>query len=203
VSNLWFETLDDSQDKAARAFHRASVLVLTGAAGSGKTHVAVGLALAAVALKRFDRLVVSRPTVEVGRSLGYLKGTLDEKFAPWLGPIRDVLARMSLAKFDDLPIDVVPMQHVQGRSFHRAVLLLDEAQNATAAELTAVMTRLGDGGKVVFAGDTDQALIPDSGLAAFAERLKGLAGFEAVRLRGQHRNPFIRAALRRLEETKP
>lgn len=192
----WFTALDPSQEKAVAAFHRADVLILTGGAGSGKTHCAVALALTHVALKRAERVVLTRPTVPCGDDLGYMPGDVDEKMLPWLGPVCDVLASMTWHKFDELPFDVIPLQHIRGRTIANAVAILDEAQNATDDQLNAYLSRLGRNGKLILCGDTAQSDLGASPLASAVGQLRGLDGVACVHLHGQHRNPLVTAMMK-------
>lgn len=195
----WFVEADASQERASAAFQRSDVLFLLGQAGSGKTHCAIGLALTSLALKQARSVMLSRPTVPCGDDLGYMPGDAGEKMAPWMGAIKDVLRNMTWLKFEDIPFDVTPLQHIRGRTVQDAVLIVDEAQNATYPQLVAALGRLGRGGKIVFAGDVAQSDLGSSPLGEVAERLRGLARVETVTLRGQHRNPLVTQMMERLE----
>lgn len=194
-----FVPADDTQRKAVTLFQRSDVLFLLGGAGSGKTHVAVALALLAVAERRADKVVLLRPTVECGETLGYIPGGVDEKLAPWLGPVGDVLGNMTWAARSTLPIEATALQFIRGRTLSRCVGILDEAQNATREQLVAFLTRLGRDGKLIVAGDPSQNDLGASPLPGVAEALRGLAGVGCITLRGQHRHDLIPAMLKRLE----
>lgn len=198
----WFIPADESQKRAAALFQRCDVLFLLGGAGSGKTHVAIALALTSVALKQCDRVVLLRPTVECGETLGYVPGDVDEKLSPWLGPVDDVLRNMTWVRRDALPIEATSLQHIRGRTVQNAVAVLDEAQNATREQLVAFLSRLGRGGKLILTGDATQCDLGASPLPGVATQLRGLSGVASVTLQGQHRHPLVAAMTKRLEETR-
>jgi phosphate starvation-inducible PhoH-like protein len=202
VSTVSFVPLNEDQ-KLARALYRTSdVLILSGPAGGGKTHTAVGLALADVLAGKKQRLVLTRPLVECGESLGYLPGGLDEKLAPWLGPISDVLGNLSHAKLATLlgkQVEVVPLAYMRGRTIDHAVAVLDEAQNCTLAQIKMYLTRIGAGGKLILAGDPEQSDIPGRAFSKVIDVLQSLPGVGMVRLDTQCvRHPLIPEILKRL-----
>lgn len=197
----WFVPLDQTQEKAVVAFERSRILIILGGPGSGKTHVAVALALTYLAMDRVDKILLTRPNVECGPSLGFMPGDPNEKMSPWMGAIRDVLDTMSFLKFEELPFEVVPLQHIRGRNVRKSIALLDEAQNATDHQLDAILTRLCEGGKIVLCGDPDfQSDVGRSPLLDMVEDVKGLDGLEVVRLCGQHRDPLVSAIVKRRSE---
>lgn len=197
-----FVPADDTQRKAVALFERSDVLFLLGGAGSGKTHVAVALALLAVADRRADKVILTRPTVECGDSIGYIPGGVDEKLAPWLAPVSDVLGNMTWATRSVMPIEPVALQHIRGRTLSRCVGVLDEAQNVTRSQMVACLTRLGRGGKLILAGDPSQCDLETSALPRVADALRGIAGVGCITLRGQHRHDLIPAMLKRLEKVQ-
>ncbi len=152
------------QAAAMAAFERCDVLVLTGPAGTGKTHLAAALAAQSGAARRHDRLVLTRPQVTVaGEQMGFLPGRVEQKMHPWLLPVHDVLANVTSVKPAEwlkANAEVVPLGFVRGRTFDRCVALLDEAQNCTYAQLVAFVSRLGRHGKAVLTGDPHQSDLP-------------------------------------------
>lgn len=182
---------DESQRRAALVFEQAKLLFLQGRAGTGKTHTALALGLHSLALKHADKLILTRPNVECGPTLGYVPGTLEEKFGPWLGPLRDVADLQVVGGLDKLPVEAVPLQYIQGRTFRRAVIIADEMQNATPAQMLAVITRMGYGSKLIITGDVAQTNIGSRLLADVAIALKGVAGVACVTLQKQYRDPLI------------
>lgn len=191
-----FEPKGTGQVKAARLWESADVLFLLGAAGTGKTHTALGLACGSAVAEK-TRVTVVRPVVEVGRSLGFLKGTLDEKLAPWAVNVRQVAASLVFGGPQDF-LDVQPLSLVRGRTFDQPVVV-DEAQNCTADELYMLLTRIGKRGRVILSGDPHQADLPNSGLMPWARALKGLARVAIVVFpdHQQHRNPLVTQIIKR------
>jgi phosphate starvation-inducible PhoH-like protein len=147
------------------------VLVL-GPAGTGKTWIAATYAADLYRQRRIDKIILTRPTVPCGRSLGFFPGDLNEKFAPWAAPLTEAIAeRIGKAAYEialkNGDIEFVPFEVMRGRSWRDAFILLDEAQNATPAEMKMFLTRVGEGCSVVVNGDVSQTdLRSDSGLAA-------------------------------------
>lgn len=157
-----------------------------GSAGTGKTFIAASYAASQLFHRRVDRIILTRPNVETGRSLGFLPGTLEEKYAPYLEPFEGVFER-SLGKgfyeysLKSKNIDPRPLGFMRGATFDNAIVLLDEAQNATKSELKMILSRIGQNTKVIISGDDDQADIPDSGLLDAVKRLEHIPGIEVVR----------------------
>jgi phosphate starvation-inducible protein PhoH and related proteins len=147
------------------------VLVL-GPAGTGKTWIAATYAADLYRQRRVDKIILTRPTVPCGRSLGFFPGDLKEKFAPWTAPLTEAIAeRIGKAAYEialkNGDIELVPFEVMRGRSWKDAFILLDEAQNATPDEMKTFLTRVGEGCTVVVNGDVSQSdLRSDSGLLA-------------------------------------
>lgn len=141
-----------------------------GGAGTGKTYIAARYAIAKVLNNEFYRVIVSRPTVAQSRHrLGFLPGDSNEKLAPWMRPIEDSFAaEAQVSTLDQLRhqgrIEIVAFEHIRGRTFDDAIVILDEAQNCTLHDLQTFLTRVGERSKVIVCGDTDQCDIEDSGL---------------------------------------
>ena len=172
-----FRPANASQAVACAAWKDSDVLILTGPPGSGKTHLAIGLAAQEVMNGKAEQVVLSRPVVTAGEDIGFLPGRLEQKMHPWLLPVHDVLKRMTFQKPDQWVkenCEVAPLAFMRGRTFSRSVAVLDEAQNASYAQLRLFLTRLGDKGRLILSGDWTQADRPDSGFArvvrAFTER---------------------------------
>jgi phosphate starvation-inducible PhoH-like protein len=164
-----------------------------GPAGTGKTFLAVAAAVEGLKQERYDRIVVTRPAVEAGEKLGYLPGDLAEKVDPYLQPIWD--AFRSQMNENDLKtrrerrqIEVAPLAFMRGRTLSNAFVIVDEAQNATILQMKMVLTRLGEGSRMVVTGDPSQIdlLRPDqSGLAHAISILEGIEGVEVIRFVAQ------------------
>jgi phosphate starvation-inducible PhoH-like protein len=159
-----------------------------GPAGTGKTYLAVALALAALKNNEVSRIILSRPAVEAGESLGFLPGDLSEKVDPYLRPLLDALSDMvSPDKFKSMSekriVEIVPLAYMRGRTLNNSFIILDEAQNATITQMKMFLTRLGRNSKAVVTGDVTQIDLPnkqDSGLADVERVLKGIPGIEFV-----------------------
>lgn len=152
-----------------------------GPAGTGKTYLAMALALSALKRREVGRIVLSRPVVEAGESLGFLPGTLDEKVDPYIRPLYDALFDMSerewaLQMIEDGTIEIAPLAFMRGRTLSDSFVVLDEAQNATHEQMKMFLTRLGFGSKMVVTGDISQTDLPRgrSGLAQVRKVLDGI-----------------------------
>lgn len=159
------------------------LVCLTGIAGSGKTFLTLMTALEALNNKTVERIVVTRSMEPVGRDIGFLPGDINEKMAPWMAPLvdnfRHVFKNMSLFNMmiEKGKIDIAPLSYIRGRTFDNAFIIVDEAQNATIHELKTVVTRVGEGSKIVMMGDTDQIDTPyidkkSNGLSIVIDRLR-------------------------------
>ena len=173
-----------------------------GPAGCGKTYLAVAMAVEALKSKTIKKIVLVRPAVEAGESLGYLPGDLHEKLNPYLRPLLDAINEMvdfDQAKFlmEQNTIEVIPLAYMRGRTLHQAVVILDEAQNATVAQMQMFLTRMGEGSKMVVSGDVTQIDLPPgttSGLRDAVQRLDGIPGISFVKLNEGDivRHPLVR-----------
>ena len=164
-----------------------------GPAGTGKTYLAVAAAVEALKQERFDRIIVTRPAVEAGEKLGYLPGDLAEKVDPYLQPIWDAFrSQMSetdlRARRERKQIEVAPLAFMRGRTLSNAFVIVDEAQNATVLQMKMVLTRLGEGSKMVVTGDPTQVDLvrsDQSGLAHAISILENLPAVEVIRFASQ------------------
>jgi phosphate starvation-inducible PhoH-like protein len=161
-----------------------------GPAGTGKTYLAVALAISYLNKKIVSKIILARPAVEAGESLGYLPGDYREKIDPYLRPLYDALSEMlprdKLRKLmEQEVIEVVPMAFMRGRTLNNAFVLLDEAQNCTFLQMKMFLTRLGFNSKSVINGDITQIDLPDknvSGLVSIKDILQGIDGIKFVHL---------------------
>ena len=178
------------QAKYIEAIRQHDLVFCTGPAGTGKTYLAVALAAGALRGGEIRKLVLVRPAVEAGESLGYLPGDLQAKINPYLRPLFDALREMmerdAIKRYteEDL-IEVIPLAYMRGRTLTDAFIILDEAQNTTVAQMKMFLTRMGCGSKIVVAGDVTQVDLPPhtrSGLIDGLARLHGIKGFAAVEL---------------------
>ncbi len=169
---------------------RNDVVFAIGPAGTGKTYTAVAIAVASLKAKQVQRLVLARPAVEAGESLGFLPGDLQQKIDPYLRPLYDALSDMltpdKLKEYMEKKIiEVVPLAYMRGRTLNNAFIILDEAQNATNLQMKMCLTRLGTNSKAIITGDITQIDLPrksDSGLAEAPTLLAGIQGISFVYL---------------------
>ena len=155
-----------------------SIVLAIGPAGTGKTMLAVQYGVKLFQEGKIDKIVVTRPAVSVDEDLGFLPGTLNEKMAPWTRPIFDVLAEYYQQKdianmLEEGTIEISPLAYMRGRTFKNAYIVADEMQNATVNQMKMLLTRLGEGSKMVVTGDLAQAdRLSDNGLIDFCNLLE-------------------------------
>ncbi len=171
------------QKAYADAIRTHTVTFGIGPAGTGKTYLAMALAVAALKAKQVGKIVLTRPIVEAGENLGFLPGTLEEKVDPYIRPLYDALFDMvdrpkALQLIEDGTVEIVPLAFMRGRTLNDSFIVLDEAQNATAEQMKMFLTRLGFGSKMVVTGDVTQTDLPSgtSGLAGVRDILDGIDG---------------------------
>jgi phosphate starvation-inducible PhoH-like protein len=180
-----------------------------GVPGSGKTHIAIGMALEYLLDFKVEKIVITRPVVEAGEKLGYLPGTAEEKLHPYLLPLFDeinyFLQMQSYTKLKvGRKIEVVPLGLMRGRSFHDAFIVADECQNASYDQLKMLLTRIGTGSKMVLTGDTAQSDLhrqQQGGFLTLMNRLEDIDGVGSASLEASDivRNPIIGYIVDRLE----
>jgi phosphate starvation-inducible PhoH-like protein len=170
------------------AIDRHDLVFGVGPAGTGKTYLAVAMAVAALLAKRVSRIILTRPAVEAGEKLGFLPGTLQEKIDPYLRPLYDALYEMlegeKVEKFlERNVIEVAPIAFMRGRTLNDSFIILDEAQNSTVEQMKMVLTRQGFSSKMVVTGDITQTDLPQgrrSGLADAIDVLRGIGEIKFV-----------------------
>lgn len=191
---------NESQAGLFRQIDEHNVVFACGPAGTGKTYVAVAKAVEALEAGKIGRIVLSRPAVEAGESLGYLPGDMEEKLSPYLRPLYDVLTdRLSAKKVRQLMaegvIEVAPIAFMRGRTLNNAFVVIDEAQNCTYAQLKMLLTRLGWHSTMVITGDPEQTdLLPGvSGFADIVDRLDEVDEIGVTRFKGADivRHPLV------------
>ena len=182
----------EGQAKYLAAIEDNDIVVGIGPAGTGKTYLAVAMAVDALSRKRVKRIVLARPAVEAGENLGFLPGDLQEKIDPYLRPLYDALEDMIpqdrlRRAMESRSIEIAPLAYMRGRTLQDAFVILDEAQNATTAQMKMFLTRLGLNSKAVITGDKTQIDLPrreDSGLLEAEQVLKGIPGIAFAYMKG-------------------
>ncbi len=180
----------DGQRRMVAEAKNNDILFAIGPAGTGKTYTAVAIAVAAWKAKRVKRIVLARPAVEAGESLGFLPGDLAQKIDPYLRPLYDALQEMLTAEklkllIEQRVIEIVPLAYMRGRTMSNAFIILDEAQNASNTQMKMCLTRLGLNSKAIITGDVTQIDLPkeiNSGLINSPEILNNIKGISFVYL---------------------
>lgn len=191
-----------NQQLLVDAYEDNDLLFAIGPAGSGKTYTAIALAVRALKNREVKRIILSRPAVEAGEKLGFLPGDMKEKIDPYLQPLYDALQDMIPgAKLNEYMergvIQIAPLAFMRGRTLADAIVILDEAQNTTTAQLKMFLTRLGINGKMIVTGDLTQIDLPasqKSGLRDAIERLRGIDGIAIVEFNQKDivRHPLVK-----------
>lgn len=191
----------EGQKDYIKSIFSSDITFATGPAGSGKTHIAIGTGVSLFRDKQIERIILSRPAVDSGSSLGYLPGTMEEKMHPYLAPLYDELSYYIDPKFlkawmEHGKVEIVPLSLMRGRTFNNAFIILDEAQNALLSELRMCLTRIGMNSKMVITGDLSQSdlkIADQGGLKRCVTRLKNIPGVSVVSLTADDivRHPLI------------
>ncbi len=176
---------NENQQKLVNAFQKNDLVFALGPAGSGKTYVAIALAVRALKNKEVKRIILSRPAVEAGEKLGFLPGDMKDKIDPYLQPLYDALEDMiTPAKLKDYIenkiIQIAPLAFMRGRTLSDAVIILDEAQNTTTHQIKMFLTRLGMNAKMIVTGDITQIDLPPSQLSGLKHALRVLDGVKGM-----------------------
>lgn len=190
-------TLNEEQKLAKQLIIDNQVVIVTGRAGSGKSLVGAQTAVDFLNKKQCDKILVTRSAIEVGRSLGFLPGSLDDKFNPYMEALIENLYKcMDSIKIDqfvkDGKIDALPVQFIRGKTIDD-ILIVEEAQNLTKAEMLAILTRLGKTGKIVINGDNEQQDTKEAvtGLSYAIELSKKIEGIKWIKLKENHRSDLV------------
>ncbi len=189
-NGLLIKARTPNQQRLVEAVKQNDMVFAIGPAGTGKTYTAVALAVRALKNKEIRRIILTRPAVEAGENLGFLPGDLRDKLDPYLQPLYDALRDMIpqqklLGYWEDNTIEIAPLAFMRGRTLDNAFVILDEAQNATSAQLKMFLTRMGRNAKFVITGDITQIDLPrhqQSGLVQAIRILDGINGISIIQL---------------------
>ena len=191
----------ENQQMLVKAYNKQDLMFVVGPAGTGKTYTAIALAVKALKNKEVRRHILSRPAVEAGEKLGFLPGDMKEKIDPYLRPLYDALEEMIQPArlkemLEDGTIQIAPLAFMRGRTLSDAVVILDEAQNTTSAQIKMFLTRMGFNTKMIVTGDCTQIDLPvaqRSGLEEAMRILKGVKGISFIEMNKKDivRNPLV------------
>lgn len=178
------------QKKYVDAIKKSSIVFGVGPAGTGKTYLAVALAVYALKNREIDKIILTRPAVEAGEKLGFLPGDMNEKVDPYLRPLFDALQEMMgqdayLRHIERGSIEIAPLAYMRGRTLSNSFIILDEAQNTTREQMKMFLTRMGENSRIVVTGDVTQIDLPKnvkSGMIDAIEVLDGVDGIDIVKL---------------------
>jgi phosphate starvation-inducible PhoH-like protein len=203
----------DGQARYVKAMREHDLTLCIGPAGTGKTYLAVGMAVSLLRQAQVKKIVLVRPAVEAGERLGFLPGDMVAKVNPYLRPLFDALNDMMESEqvkryMENDIIEIVPLAFMRGRTLNQAVIILDEGQNTTVPQMKMFLTRMGNGSKIIVTGDVTQVDLPKqtrSGMIDAVHRLRDVARIAIVHL-DEHdivRNPLVQQILRAYEEDRP
>ena len=199
-----------NQQEMVKADFRDDLIFALGPAGTGKTYIAIALAVRALKNREIKRIILTRPAVEAGERLGFLPGDLREKLDPYLQPLYDALEDMIPLKklreyLDEGTIQIAPLAYMRGRTLDRACVILDEAQNTMLPQLKMFLTRMGCNAKFIVTGDESQVDLPvkdDSGLTKGISLLEGIKGISIIRFTSADivRHPLVTRIVRAFDK---
>ncbi len=190
----------DGQARYVRAMREHDMTLCVGPAGTGKTYLAVGMAVSLLRAGTVKKIVLVRPAVEAGERLGFLPGDMVAKVNPYLRPLFDALNDMMDAEavkryMDSDIIEIVPLAFMRGRTLNQAVIILDEGQNTTVAQMKMFLTRMGEGSKIIVTGDVTQVDLPKQTRSGLSDAVHRLGDIEQIALVYLDENDIVRHAL--------
>ena len=198
-----------TQQEMVKAYFENDLIYAIGPAGTGKTYIAIALAVRALKNREIKRIILTRPAVEAGERLGFLPGDLKDKLDPYLQPLYDALGDMIPAKrlqefMNEGTIQIGPLAYMRGRTLDRACVILDEAQNTNLGQLKMFLTRMGCDAKFIVTGDASQIDLPnkkDSGLLKGIELTKNIKGVSAIFFKNEDivRHPLVSKIVKAFE----
>jgi phosphate starvation-inducible protein PhoH and related proteins len=197
-----------AQKIAWAALEQHDVIFLLGPAGTGKTYLSMAYAIGQILSHHKQKIVLTRPIVEAGESLGFLPGTFDEKVNPYMMPLYDSISQLvgfQGPQFEKVQraIETAPLAYMRGRTFHDSICIFDEAQNATRSQLKLFLTRLGDNSKMIITGDPTQSDLPGKvSLTEVVDRIQCLKGIGVVEFKACSivRHPLVGGILEKLAD---
>ena len=190
----------ENQKKLVEAFDNNDMIFAVGPAGTGKTYLSIALAVKALKEKTIKKIVLSRPAVEAGEKLGFLPGDMKDKIDPYLQPLYDALEDiLPQAKLQEMMekhvIQIAPLAFMRGRTLSDAIVILDEAQNTTCAQIRMFLTRMGWNTKMIITGDMTQIDLPREQKSGLKEALNILSGIEGIEIVELNRKDIVRHKL--------
>ncbi|MDE7414613.1 MAG: PhoH family protein [Muribaculaceae bacterium] len=189
-----------NQARMVKSFAQNDLTFALGPAGTGKTYIAIALAVSALKNKQCRRIILSRPAVEAGEKLGFLPGDMKDKIDPYLQPLydalEDMLPPMKLKEYMEAgTIQIAPLAFMRGRTLNDAIIILDEAQNTTRHQMKMFLTRLGQNGKMIITGDTTQIDLPRSVQSGLLQALRILRDVKGIGLIEYEKKDIVRHPL--------
>lgn len=200
ISGKPIKSRSANQQKLIDAYNNNDMLFAVGPAGTGKTYLSIALAVKALKEKTTKKIILSRPAVEAGEKLGFLPGDMKDKIDPYLQPLYDALEDMIPAvKLQDMIekhiIQIAPLAFMRGRTLSDAVIILDEAQNTTSAQIRMFLTRLGWNAKMIITGDLTQVDLPHGTTSGLREAIRVLNGIEGISFINMNEKDIVRHKL--------
>ena len=193
--------LTETQKSVKKEMKKITVATFNGKAGSGKTSLSVNYAYEKLCLKEVEKIIITRATAMRDKhDLGFLAGSVDDKMSPWMQPIYDAVYRLEppTATSDKVAelmkekkLEIVPLVHMQGRTFNNAIIIIDEYQNLDSKDLEGILTRLGTNSQMIFSGDFRQSLIYNSGIMTLNEACDKFSGMKNFYFEENFRHPLV------------
>lgn len=200
ISGKPIKSRSENQQRLIDAYGQSDMIFATGPAGSGKTYLSIALAVKALKEKNIKKIILSRPAVEAGEKLGFLPGDMKDKIDPYLQPLYDALEDMiPSVKLQDMlekhVIQIAPLAFMRGRTLSDAVVILDEAQNTTPAQIRMFLTRMGWNTKMIITGDLTQVDLPHGTTSGLREAINILEGIKGISFINMNEKDIVRHKL--------